>query len=196
MASTINADTSDGVVVTSDTSGEIKLQSAGADIATVSSTGIAMASGKTITGGGRILQVLQTVKTDIFTTTSTSFVDVTGFTASITPSSATSKILVTATTSISQSSTAGLVVFNLLRGSTNLSQPDTTPTFNGTMAAYQQTASAITPATINFLDSPSTTSATTYKIQLRVHAGTCLLNGRNTNDGAFTSTLTLMEVAG
>ena len=150
MASTINADTSDGVVVTSDTSGEIKLQSAGADIATVSSTGIAMASGKTITGGGRILQVLQTVKTDIFTTTSTSFVDVTGFTASITPSSATSKILVTATTSISQSSTAGLVVFNLLRGSTNLSQPDTTPTFNGTMAAYQQTASAITPATINF----------------------------------------------
>ena len=40
MSSTINADTTNGVVVTSDTSGEIKLQSAGADIATVSSTGI------------------------------------------------------------------------------------------------------------------------------------------------------------
>ena len=49
MASTINADTTNGVVVTSDTSGEIKLQSAGADIATVSSTGLAMASGKDLT---------------------------------------------------------------------------------------------------------------------------------------------------
>ena len=49
MSSTINADTTNGVVVTSDTSGEIKLQSAGADIATVSSTGLAMASGKDLT---------------------------------------------------------------------------------------------------------------------------------------------------
>ena len=48
MSITLNADTSSGLVMTSDTSGEIKLQSAGADIATVSSTGIAMASGKTL----------------------------------------------------------------------------------------------------------------------------------------------------
>ena len=144
---------------------------------------------------GNILQVVQTVKTDIFTTTSTTFVDVTGFNATITPSSTSSKILILATTSYSSSSTGGLTVFNLLRGSTNISQPDTTPAFNGTMGAYISASSAIIPATINFLDSPSTTSATTYKIQLRTNAGTCLLNGRNTGDGAFTSTLTLMEVA-
>jgi hypothetical protein len=48
MSVLINADTSDGLVLTSDTSGEIKLQSAGADIATVDSTGITMAAGKTI----------------------------------------------------------------------------------------------------------------------------------------------------
>jgi len=48
MATTINADTSNGVIITPDTSGEIKLQSAGADIATVSSTGITMASGKNL----------------------------------------------------------------------------------------------------------------------------------------------------
>lgn len=48
MAVTINADTSNGLVLTPDTSGEIKLQANGADIATVSSTGIAMASGKTL----------------------------------------------------------------------------------------------------------------------------------------------------
>jgi hypothetical protein len=48
MSVLINADTSDGLVLTSDTSGEIKLQSAGADIATVDSTGITMAAGKTL----------------------------------------------------------------------------------------------------------------------------------------------------
>jgi len=48
MPTIINADTSDGLKFTSDTSGEINLQSGGADIATVSSTGIAMASGKTL----------------------------------------------------------------------------------------------------------------------------------------------------
>lgn len=48
MASTINADTSNGLVLTPDTSGEIKLQAGGADIATVTSSGITMASGKTL----------------------------------------------------------------------------------------------------------------------------------------------------
>jgi filamentous hemagglutinin family protein len=48
MSTIINADTSGGLKLTSDTSGEIKLQSAGADIATVNSSGITMASGKTL----------------------------------------------------------------------------------------------------------------------------------------------------
>ena len=73
MSTIINADTSAGLKLTSDTSGEIKLQSAGADIATVSSTGIAMASGKTLTGdalsNGKILQVIQNQKTDTFSST-------------------------------------------------------------------------------------------------------------------------------
>ena len=51
MAVTINADTSNGVIITPDTSGEIKLQSAGTDIATVNSSGITMASGKAVSGG-------------------------------------------------------------------------------------------------------------------------------------------------
>ena len=49
MTTIINADTSNGLKLTSDTSGEIALQSAGTTIATVDSTGIAMASGKTLT---------------------------------------------------------------------------------------------------------------------------------------------------
>jgi hypothetical protein len=50
MSVNINADTTNGLVLTSDTSGEIKLQSAGADIATVGSSGITMASGKGLAG--------------------------------------------------------------------------------------------------------------------------------------------------
>lgn len=48
MSVNINASTTNGLVLTSDTSGELKLQANGADIATVSSTGIAMAAGKTL----------------------------------------------------------------------------------------------------------------------------------------------------
>jgi len=48
MSSIINADTSNGLKITSDTSGEVKIQSAGSDIVTVDSSGITMAAGKTI----------------------------------------------------------------------------------------------------------------------------------------------------
>lgn len=51
MASTINSNTTDGVIITPDTSGEIALQSGGTTISTVKSTGIEMASSKTITLG-------------------------------------------------------------------------------------------------------------------------------------------------
>ena len=48
MSVNINASTTNGLVLTSDTSGELKLQANGADIATVDSSGITMAAGKTI----------------------------------------------------------------------------------------------------------------------------------------------------
>ena len=51
MANTINADTSNGVEITADTSGEISLQASGTTITTVKSTGVEMASGKTVTLG-------------------------------------------------------------------------------------------------------------------------------------------------
>ena len=185
-----------GIVLNGDTSGAITVAApavAGTNTLTLpASTGTLV----TTATSGKVLQVVQAVKTDIFTTASTTFVDVTGFNATITPSSTSSKILILATTSSSASTTGGLVVYNLLRGSTNISQPDTTPAFNGTMGSFASNAvGSIIPTTINFLDSPSTTSATTYKIQLRTNSGTCYLNGRSVGDSAFTSTLTLMEVA-
>jgi len=59
MSITLNADTSSGLVMTSDTSGEIKLQSAGADIATVDSSGITMAAGKTLPASALTGDIIQ-----------------------------------------------------------------------------------------------------------------------------------------
>ena len=71
MAVTINADTSNGLVLTPDTSGDIKLQSAGTDIATVSSSGITMASGKLIASTGPAFSVWkssdQSVTSNVYT---------------------------------------------------------------------------------------------------------------------------------
>jgi hypothetical protein len=49
---------------------------------------------------------------------------------------------------------------------------------------------------INFLDSPSTTSSTTYKIQMRVNANTGYVGDRSANDMDNISTITLMEIKG
>ncbi len=144
---------------------------------------------------GTVLQVASTTKTDTFQTTSTTFVDLTGLSVSITPTSTSSKIWVIVNTFMGSSDTAGLAVFNLVRGSTNVSQPATTPTFNGTAGGFTSTADNILPVGFNFLDSPATTSSTTYKVQCKMNSGTLSINRRNSADCAFTSTITVMEIA-
>jgi hypothetical protein len=130
---------------------------------TVSPTGLKWAAPA---GGGKVLQVVQTVKTDTFTSTSTSFADITGLSVSITPSSATSKVLVLASFMLSGTSGLYLVIARLLR--------DSTPIFKGDTAGTRSEGffNNIPPdnngggfGNIAFLDSPATTSPTTYKIQ-------------------------------
>ena len=148
-----------------------------------------------LTGTGKVLQVVSTTKTDTFQTSSTSFVDVTGMSVSITPSSASNKIFIITTFSMGQSDSSGLAVYNLVRGATNIAQPSTTPTFNGTSGALDRSAGdGIMPVSFSFLDSPSTTSSTTYKIQTRINTGTLSFNRRNTADSAFTATITAFEI--
>ena len=214
MASTINALTGSGGVATSaDASGVLDLQSGGTTIATVSSAGIALASGKTLTGdaisNGKILQVVQTVKTDtasIASANTNTFVDLPGMSVAITPSATSSKILVSFTVSLGTSS--GSLHINLVRGSTNIAVGDAAgsrlvSTINHRPASTPYGLST-TPLSYTFLDSPSTTSATTYKLQGTMgatYSSTFYVN-RSTSDtnadyGArVTSTITVMEVAG
>jgi len=166
---------------------------------------IASVSASTLTGTqtiprgtlptGSVLQVVSTTKTDTFQTTSATFVDLTGLSVSITPTSASSKIWVIFNTFMSASTTGGIAAFNLVRGSTNVSQPATTPTFNGTAGGYITTADNVLPVGFNFLDSPATTSSTTYKVQCNINSATLSINRRNSADCAFTSTITVMEIA-
>ena len=151
----------------------------------------------TFNGSGQsVLQVVSTTLNTTFSTTSTTFTDLTGLSATITPQSTTSKILIFVTSYQSNSSTSGLTVYNLVRGSTNICQPSTAPAFAGSAACYIASADNIFPFSISFLDSPSTTSATTYKVQLKSNAGTVYINQRQTADTALTSTITLIEISG
>ena len=116
---------------------------------------------------GNILQVVQTVKTDTATTTSTNtFVD-TGLSVSITPSSASNKILVTANLNFSAGDMQN-IAWRLVRGSTDIYMGDAAG--NRTRASGAVRVSTNQDAehqncTSIFLDSPNTTSATTYKVQ-------------------------------
>ena len=141
---------------------------------------------------GSILQVLNLIKTDQFATTSTVAVDVTGLNLSITPSSTTSKILVTAWVNISMSGAGGDGYARLMRGITAIGNGNSG--FFGQNAGQDYFASHAKP--ITYLDSPATTSSVNYKIQVW-GANTSYVNGRGYNGDFVTSSgITLMEISG
>ena len=148
---------------------------------------------------GGIIQVVQAVKDDTFSTNSTSFTDLTGLSASITPSSSSNKILVEARIYLSLGTGSGssTAKFNFVRGSTNIGQPAGSTTHEGTMLVWSNSA-YMKPYTMNFLDSPATTSATTYKVQVGRDntAATIHINRYYSSDSYHAiSTLTLYEVS-
>ena len=152
---------------------------------------------------GSVLQVVQgTPKTDTFSTTSTSMVDITGLSATITPTSASNRILVIVDLHIGYSIYAGVV--HLLRGSTKIYAGDGGLNRCGLFSNVYGSSNTNTliPVTAMCLDSPGTTSATTYKLQTTTYgAGTQFVNrtsddiNESNRDGRTVSTITLMEIA-
>jgi len=151
----------------------------------------------TIVPTGSVLQVVSTTKTDTFSTTSTSFVDVTGLTVSITPTSSTSKILIFATVPTGHASSRVARV-NLVRNSTTICQPATVNSFGATKHGYVGSGDTTVGADFHYLDSPATTSSTTYKIQCCTNVGdNAMYIGNRTPslDMNVPSTITVMEIA-
>jgi len=135
-------------------------------------------------GGGKINQVVQTVKTDVFSTTSTSLVDVTGLNRTITPSASSSKVLVIVNLSIHSSDNAISGV--LFRDSTQIALGDASSSRSRAFAAgaYGGTVgnTILLYPNIAYLDSPSTSSQITYKIQGGAVGGGTLYYGRTHDD--------------
>ena len=145
---------------------------------------------------GSVLQVKSKEIKDRFVTSSTSFVDVTGFNISITPQSSSNKIMVMVSTAVGSGTASRVCKMNLLRGSTLIAQPTTTQQYSGTSTVYNSGNDELHTVNIQYLDSPATTSAVTYKIQVASNGGNMTVNGRNSNDMMRFSSITVMEIAG
>jgi len=155
-------------------------------------------------GGGKILQVVQTIKTDTASTSSTSFGDISGMSLSITPASSSNKVFV----ETRFKAVSGDVMY------ITLTTGDNTPIIQATGSGYTEMPSISIYSggnssgeswyngamdTVCKLHEPNTTNAVTYKLRWRVNSGTGYFN-RNMDMGgqynvAVASTITAFEVA-
>ena len=155
---------------------------------------------------GGIIQVRSTVKTDTFTTTSASFTDITGLSVSITPQSSSSKILIVVHLTGDGRQNQSRANFRLLRGSTAICIGDTAGSRGRAAFGIYRASDDHTPGngSMAFLDSPSTTSSVTYKMQIVSGNGggnsVSVNRAYNWSDSfahaATASTITVMEVSG
>ena len=154
---------------------------------------------------GGIIQVKQTLKTDAFSMNSNNMTDLTGMTVTITPSSNSNKILIV--TNLTYGGQAnGYFGVNLLRGSTQLGL-STAATGNQLNFSFAIATGnndndyyKCQNASYSYLDSPATTSATTYKLQGYSYDSRYfyLNRGHSVSDAAYihrsTSSITAYEV--
>ena len=158
----------------------------------------------TVFPAGSVIQVLQTVKTNVFSTSSTSWIDWTDMNVTITPKSATNKILVTLTSGVSNDTTNNFQYVKLVRGTTDIALGDASGSATRCWidaALATQSFGEVTQKSLtgSFLDSPATTSATTYKVQVIITATGTAYFGRtattiDANRSSIPSVLTVMEV--
>jgi hypothetical protein len=135
---------------------------------------------------GSVLQVVTDTQPGEQSTTSTSFVD-TALSVTITPISATSRIFLLYTGSAGNDGTQESYL-TFVRNSTNLGSGT-----SGLMRIWfaNSTSYHFSGMSMSLLDSPATTSATTYKVQFRTNAGIAYISGGNATDS-----LTVFEIAG
>ena len=164
-------------------------------------------TGATVTGlsAGKVLQVVTVDKSDTYSLGTTgTWTDITGLSVAITPSSTSNKILVGINLSIGFS-VASTNMFRITRDGTAISVGDSDGSRRqATVGWYPGVNSSSVHGSLsyNYLDSPSTTSSVTYKVQVNIENATFYLNrsGRDSNsttqDGRRTSNIVLMEIEG
>ena len=154
---------------------------------------------------GSVIQVVQAFKTDTAVHASSSYTDISGLVVTITPSSATNKILVMF--NVQATCNTNTVQLRITRNGTEVGIADAASSrVRTTVGAYWPTTDAnhqSFPFSACFLDSPSTISELTYKIQVKSQDGVNVFINRSANDAdnsdwgmRSTSNITLMEIAG
>jgi len=150
-----------------------------------------------------VLQVIIAVKTDTFSSTAGSgvYADITGLSVTVTPSASTSKIFIVVSSQISTQTGTNRAAVRLVRGSTAIDIGDAAGSrIQASSAVYSNISDSIESSALSFLDSPSTTSATTYKVQIAMlSSGTVFVNrSASDSDSSVTprvaSTITIMEI--
>jgi len=124
----------------------------------------------TPSGGGKVLQAVSATYNTQFNTTSATMVD-TGLTATITPSASTSRVLVLMTNNMGSTRTGddSYYRFQIVRGATTIFVGNSNEGFSTAGASNGKQFYVTDTAT--YMDSPATTSATTYKVQIRTVGG-------------------------
>ena len=151
--------------------------------------------------GGGIIQIASTTHTEFESqalTGSSNFFDIAGMTVSITPTRSDSKIFVMATVCVACATASKNNFIQLRRDSTDIAKGTEGSATNASF--YFKNPDNFSPfnITTQHLDSPSTTSAVTYKVRWAGENGTTFYlnrNASNTNEG-MVSTITVMEVSG
>lgn len=157
------------------------------------SSGLTYPNSSTQASSSVVLQVVNATYGTEVSSSSSTYSD-TGLTASITPKFSTSKILVIA--NVNGLGKQGANTFNsvdlqLVRNTTSILQFESTAGYNGVSTANDVGGSSCT-----YLDSPATTSATTYKVQFAADQNAASVTAQARNTRLTASTITLMEIAG
>jgi hypothetical protein len=136
-------------------------------------------------GGGKVLQVINATTSTVIDNATSTYADTT-LTATITPTSSTSKILVTVFLNVQKSNANVYAATRLVRGSTTILTV-------ATQAGYSNNSDFANIGTdgVTYLDSPATTSATTYKMQIASATNATQVTAQA---GMATSSITLMEI--
>ena len=145
---------------------------------------------------GRVLQVVSYTANTLsnLASTTSQTLSSTGFSVSITPSNSTSKILVMVQSTVYINNT-GNSIFTIYRGSTNLASGSNTPQYLSGLSNSNGSTIA-TPFAMNVLDSPTTTSATTYTVYFAGTTGVQTQFGISIGfAGNSNSIITAMEIA-
>jgi hypothetical protein len=136
-------------------------------------------------GGGKINQVVQGFTSSAVTTTSSSYVT-SGLTATITPTATSSKVLVNVNHFMNNGASNGEMICTIYRGSSNII---TDGASNCYAQNFDSSGRQDTQGSFSFLDTPNTTSATTYTMYFLAQGGTAQVVGEGT-----TATIILYEV--